>query len=216
MSVHAILAKPRLEALTDGIFAVTLTLLVLDVHFPERFSGPLRHELLGLVDLLDNYVISFVVLAVIWMGHLRLMRRVTEPDSRFVAQNLAFLFLTTLVPRLTTLLGDHPDQPHAALLYGGNLFLLLLCELAMWHRALHRLRHAADSEAGRDWQAVRSRYLLALGVVLTGIAAALVEIELTVSRGISAWLYLLLLGLGAVRLRVRLPRPGRPASARRE
>ena len=96
------LPKARLEAITDGIFAVAMTLLVLDVRIPAPVPGRTVFDELGqLVDRLDNYVISFVVLAVFWIGHLRVMRRLREPDTSFTVTNLAFAFFTTLVPPLT-------------------------------------------------------------------------------------------------------------------
>ena len=131
------LPKARLEALTDGIFAVTMTLLVLDLHFPEPSDTATPwQETARLIDRFDNYVISFVVLAVFWVGHVRLLRRLRDADMPFVAINLAFLLSTTLVPPLTTLLGDHPALPRAAVLYGGTLLLILLCEALLWHRVL--------------------------------------------------------------------------------
>jgi uncharacterized membrane protein len=189
------LPRARLEALTDGIFAVTMTLLVLDVRFPPHFVA-LAPEVLALVDLLDNYFISFAVLSVFWIGHLRLMRRLDEPDVGFVAQNLAFLFLTTLVPPLTALLGNHPELPRAAVLYGANLFLLLCLELAMWRRVCLHLGDGSLADPAAAWQHMRSRYALALFVVLLAIVVALAEIALGGSHGLAPWLYLLLLGLG--------------------
>jgi uncharacterized membrane protein len=194
------LPKARLEALTDGIFAVAMTLLVLDLHLPEPSSGgTLLDAFLRLVDRLDNYVISFAVLAVFWMGHLRVMRRVSEADARFVTINLVFLFLVTLVPPFTTLLGDHPDLPRPAVLYGGNLLLMLGCEMLLWHRVCHRLANKSLEDPALTWRVVRKRYEAAMGVVLLGVAAAFVEIAIGASTGLAAWVYLLLLGLGTMR-----------------
>jgi uncharacterized membrane protein len=198
------LPKARIEALTDGIFAVAMTLLVLDVHFPEpTASGNLLADMWGLVDLLDNYVISFVVLAVFWLGHLRIMRHAREADAAFTLLNLALLFLITLVPPLTTLLGDHPDRPRAALLYGGNLMLMLACEMLLWRRLCRRLADESLPHPTGTWRKVRRRYEAAIGVVVLGIVAALLEIEVGASRGLSAWIYLLLIGLGAMRVPLR-------------
>jgi uncharacterized membrane protein len=194
------LSKARLEALTDGIFAVTMTLLVLDLKFPEPASGQTLLEALArLVDRVDNYVISFVVLAVFWLGHLRLFRRCGDPDAGFVAVNLAFLLFTTLVPPLTTLLGENPHLPRAAILYGGNLVLVLACETILWWRVCHGLSNDTLADPVATWLLVRKRYALAISVVVAGIVAALLEIELRASAGFSPWVYLLLIGAGVVR-----------------
>jgi uncharacterized membrane protein len=194
------LPKARLEALTDGIFAVTMTLLVLDLTFPEATADATFYDdLMRLVDRLDNYVISFVVLGLFWVGHLRLVRRLREADGMFAAQNLAFLLFTTLVPPLTSLLGDHPESPRAAVLYGGNLLLILGAEMLMWHRACTRLADEPLPDARATWVLVRQRYMLSMGVVVAGIAAALVEIVIGRSAGLAPWLYLLLIAAGIVR-----------------
>jgi len=194
------LPKARLEALTDGIFAVTMTLLVLDIKFPDPEPGQTAFgAFLSLVDRLDNYVISFVVLAVFWLGHLRLFNRCREVDVGFVALNLAFLLLTTLVPPLTTLLGDHPRLPRAAVLYGGNLLLILACEALLWRRACRGLANETLHDPLATWRIVRRRYALAMGVVLAGIVTALVEITLRENPNAAPWLYLLLIGAGVVR-----------------
>ena len=112
------LPKARLEALTDGIFAVSMTLLVLDLKFAGRVSteaGRVFHDLLALLPYIDDYVISFLVLCVFWLAHLRLLRRVREVDATFVWLNLAFLLFTTFVPPLTSWIGHETEQPAAAM-----------------------------------------------------------------------------------------------------
>jgi uncharacterized membrane protein len=194
------LSKARLEALTDGIFAVTMTLLVLDLKFPDAEPDQTAFDaFLTLVDRLDNYVISFVVLGVFWLGHQRLFNRCREVDVGFLVLNLAFLLFTTLVPPLTTLLGDHPRLPRAAVLYGGNLLLILGCELLLWRRVLRELHNESVRDPGATWLVMRRRYALAMGVVVAGIAIALVEIELRENPNAAPYVYLLLIGAGLVR-----------------
>jgi uncharacterized membrane protein len=194
------ITKARLEALTDGIFAVTMTLLVLDLRFPQPSpTGSVVDDLRLFVDRTDNYVVSFVVLAVFWVGHVRLLRRMRDADTSFAAINLAFLLFTTLVPPLTAVLGDHPALPRAAVLYGGNLLTILVCEVLLWHRVCHRLANEAFENPLGTWRLVRRRYALAIGVVVAGIAAALVEIMIGASVGLAPWVYLLLIGAGIVR-----------------
>jgi uncharacterized membrane protein len=203
------LSKARLEALTDGIFAVAMTLLVLDLKIPEPEAGQTPFDAaLAVVDRLDNYVISFVVLAVFWLGHVRLISRCREVDAGFVALNLAFLLFTTLVPPLTTLLGDHPRLPRAAILYGGNLLFILACEVLLWRRICHELHNESVQDPPATWRLVRRHYTLAMGVVLAGIVIAMVEIALRENPNAAPYVYLLLIGAGVVRPTARaLPAP---------
>lgn len=196
------LPKARLEALTDGIFAVTMTLLVLDLKFPAHALDGKREfasAMLVLVDRFDDYVISFFALCVFWLAHLRLMRRVRVADPHFVWLNLGFLLLTTLVPMLTTLVGDNPNHPRAAILYGANLVAILVVEALMWRRMCRALHNDTVSDPASLWRSVRRRFALAIAVVLVAIAAALIEIRLGVTSGMASYVYLLLLAAGVAR-----------------
>lgn len=200
------LPAARLDALTDGIFAVAMTLLVLglDRHIPDPLAGQtLFGGLLEFGGQFADYVISFAVLGVFWLGHLRMTRRLREADTTFVLGNLAFLFFVTMIPPLTTLIGDHPNRPRAAILYGANLLFLLLCEAAMWHRICHRLANESLANPLGTWRLVRKRYGAALAVVIAGIVAAMIEIRIGVTGWHSRWIYVLLIGLGVVRPPVR-------------
>jgi uncharacterized membrane protein len=196
------LPKARLEALTDGIFAVTMTLLVLDLKFPPDAldrQGAFLSALAAILDRLDNYVISFLALCVFWVSHARLMRRLRDPDAAFVWLNLGFLLLTTLVPSLSTLVGDNPTHPRAAILYGANLIGILACEALMWRRMCRRLANDTVTDPDALWRLMRGRFAIATGIVLAGIVTALVEIRLGATEGFAPYVYLLLLASGVLR-----------------
>ena len=196
------LPKARIEALTDGIFAVTMTLLVLDLKLPEHIGNDPRRVLSTLLELmqhLDDYVISFVVLCVFWLAHLRLLRRLRDIDSTFVALNLAFLLFTTFVPPLTTFIGNNAEKPIAAVVYGTNLLLILTLESLMWRHAARSHFDESVLDATALWKLMRRRFLLAAGVIVLAIVAALIEIDLDTSVGFAPYVYLLLLGGGIMR-----------------
>jgi uncharacterized membrane protein len=198
------LPKSRLEALTDGIFAVTMTLLVLDLKPPEIGGATPREAVARLFELLphlDDYVISFVVLCVFWLAHLRLLRRVRDVDASFTWLNLFFLLFTTFVPPLTAFIGNNADQPVAAVTYGGNLILILLCEALMWRRAAHHLVNETVTDAQALWHFMRRRFTMAALVIVLGMVSALVEIEVGTRVGYASYVYLLLIGAGLVRRR---------------
>ena len=198
------LPKARLEALTDGIFAVTMTLLVLDLKLPDVSGATPGEALARLVELLphfDDYVISFVVLCVFWLAHLRVMRRIEEVDASFTWLNLFFLLFTTFVPPLTAFIGHNSEQPVAAVTYGCNLILILLCEALMWRRAAHHLMRKAEDDNDELWRFMRRRFAAAALVIVLGMLAALIEIEVTTNVGLASYIYLLLIAAGIVRHR---------------
>jgi uncharacterized membrane protein len=122
------LAKNRIEALADGIFAVAMTLLVLDIKSPEqRFFGSnqaLLDYLLTLEHSFAMYAISFFVLGIYWVAHHVLFHFVRLMDRRLLWMDLVFLLLVTVVPFSTDLIGDHGHLILPVIVYGTNLLLL--------------------------------------------------------------------------------------------
>jgi uncharacterized membrane protein len=122
------LAKNRIEALADGIFAVAMTLLVLDIKSPVNLFLDSNDSLLAYLQSLEHsfamYAISFVVLAIFWIAHHLLFHYVRHVDRRLLWINMAFLLLVTFVPFSTDFLGDHGHLTLPVLVYGMNLIAL--------------------------------------------------------------------------------------------
>jgi uncharacterized membrane protein len=122
------LSKVRIEALSDGIFAVAMTLLVLDIKSPENRAFETTSDLIAYLFALEHsfamYAISFFVLAIFWISHHLLFHFVRHVDRRLLWFNIAFLLLVTFVPFSTDLLGDHGHLMLPVLIYGLNLLAL--------------------------------------------------------------------------------------------
>ena len=120
--------KNRIEALVDGIFAVALTLLVLDIKLPEAVPLPtndaLWKRLLDLERHFAIYVISFVVIAIYWVAHHVQFHYVRYTDRRMIWINMFFLLLITFVPFVTDLVGDHEGLILPVEIYGATLLAL--------------------------------------------------------------------------------------------
>jgi len=215
------LPKARLEAMTDGIFAVTMTLLVLDLRLPGNLAdGELWRALGAQATAIDDYVISFVVLCVFWIGHLRLLRRLESIDTAFTAYNLAFLLFTTFVPILTAFAGHNPGRSAPAVLYGANLIAILGAEMTMWRHALPPLVNSSVTDAEGAWRLVRRKLFVAMCVVLVGMVLAIVEIRAGFNAGFASYTYLLLVVVGVVhpavpraRARARNKQPARVSAS---
>ena len=203
------LSKARLEALTDGIFAVTMTLLVLDLKFTDRVSsepGRVADDLLALLPYIDDYVISFVVLCVFWLAHMRVMRRVRDVDPAFAWMNLAFLLFTTFVPPLTSWIGRESSQPAAAIVYGVNMLAINMFESLMWRRACLHLANESITDGTALWAQLRKRFVVVAMIIVAGIAAGLIEIEVATGVGYASYVYLLMILAGVFRPRSLGPR----------
>lgn len=120
--------KNRLEALADGIFAVALTLLVLDIKLPEGMAFASNDDLWRHLTELERhfaiYVISFVVIGMYWISHHIQFHFIRYTDRRMIWINLFYLLLISFVPFTTDLVGDHQDLILPVELYGVTLLAL--------------------------------------------------------------------------------------------
>jgi len=124
--------KSRLEALTDGIYAVALTLLVLDLKLPAGSLDPAQFTQL-LADQVPNaltWLLSFWVIVIFWQSRVELIRCTDRVGQTYVQLELVHLALISLLPFSTSLIGEHSDQPLSFLIYTGNLWLISLLGLA--------------------------------------------------------------------------------------
>jgi uncharacterized membrane protein len=134
------LGKNRIEGLTDAIFAVVMTLLVLDIKPPGQLRLETNQALIDHLSTLERnfvmYAISFVVLAMFWLCHHLQFHFVRRVDRPLLWINLSFLLLAAGVPFSTDLVGDHGHLQFPVVLYAANLLVLsLLLVLQLRHMA---------------------------------------------------------------------------------
>src|SRR5690606_3217965 len=113
------------DALTDGVFAFAMTLLVLNLELPEDFApkgpGDVLAVFHNLVEPLIAYVISFVVLAVCWLGRAETRNEPERASGGYAWLVLLHLFFITVVPFSTMVVGEHGSLWPAVWLYSGNM-----------------------------------------------------------------------------------------------
>ncbi len=133
---HTGLSKHRLEALTDGIFAVAMTLLVIELKLPEHETvrGPsdlaagIRHR----VPTFAAWIISFFVLAIFWFSHHRLFHHVRVVDGPLLWLNILYLGFVSLMPFSSALAGEYSQMLFSQWFYSSNMILLALLGLAKY------------------------------------------------------------------------------------
>ncbi|NJL56438.1 DUF1211 domain-containing protein [bacterium] len=115
----------RLEALSDGVFAIVITLLVLELRVPELSSRLANDQLLtALVALLPKllgYITSFLMIAIYWVAHHNVFHLLQRCDRICLWLNLLFLMCLAFIPFPTALLGEYPQTQVAISVYGGVL-----------------------------------------------------------------------------------------------
>jgi uncharacterized membrane protein len=142
MDDETILNKNRIEALTDGVFAVVMTLLVLDISVPQISSHyaidsvaagtELLKRLFDLWPKILSFGISFVILAIYWVAHHRQFHYIKQSNRTLIWINIMFLMATCLVPFSTSLLGEYREQEISILVYGGNSIVIASVLYVQW------------------------------------------------------------------------------------
>ena len=121
----------RLETLADGIFAIAMTLLVLDLRFPNG-NGTLAAQIAAQLPRFAAFVISFVVLGVYWFAHHQIFHFLVRVNRTVVWLNILFFMGAVLIPFVASLLGSYPQDPVALSLYGAVLGLLAALGYVIW------------------------------------------------------------------------------------
>jgi uncharacterized membrane protein len=149
------LEKDRLEALTDGIFAFSMTLLVTSLILPRSaiITSTSTEALLSLIPDFFHYVIAFFVLAAFWMAHHVQFTYIQILDKPFLSLNIISLFFVTVVPFSTSFIGDYSNDLVATIVFESNLLVLGLVFLLQWVYATHQFRLISP-----DYPKLRIRY----------------------------------------------------------
>ena len=163
----------RVEALSDGVFAIVMTLLVLEIAIPELTfpvgEAEFQQELLALVPAFLGYAVSFIILGIFWIVHHRQFHFVERTDRTFVWINIVTLLFVALVPFTTALLSRYPQSQTAVLVYGGNVLAASLVISTQWwyatlgHRLINRDLDPRLLRKSRQWTFVAPA---AIGVIM--------------------------------------------------
>ena len=169
-----IASTARIEAFTDGVFAVVITLLVLELHVPTLKDLSIQGGLAALVDLapkLISFGVSFFTVAVIWVNHHHFFEPITHSDWKLLWYNNFFLFWVTAVPFTTAFIGSYPTQPLVVALYSFTLALVAFSSVWMGRYVFFKSDLFSPSVSMDDRRRSWTRYRLS--VLLYGGAGVL-------------------------------------------
>jgi uncharacterized membrane protein len=171
--------KPtRLEAFSDGVIAIIITIMVLEIKVPHS-ADPLA--LLARLPVFASYAMSFVIIAIYWVNHHHLIHQLTRVDRAVLWSNMNLLFWISLMPWATGYLGENHAPPLAVAIYAtiasasSASFLLLRWTIARHHLGDRQLmaEHAAKSR--KNWLAIAC-YAAAIPLGWAAVPLALVLI----------------------------------------
>jgi uncharacterized membrane protein len=131
------LTKSRLEALSDGIFAFAMTLLVIGLNLPDKAVAVQTnqyalHMLLSLYSDFFHYVLAFLILGAFWLSQHQQFHSVKVPDKTFIWINLVTLMFVALLPFSTSFSGDFPGASMGAIVFEANLFAIGMGMTSQW------------------------------------------------------------------------------------
>jgi uncharacterized membrane protein len=164
---HHISTPARLEAFSDGVIAVIITIMVLELKVPHQdgLAG-----LRAVLPTLSLYLISFAFVGVYWINHHHLIHRTEEADERILYANLGFLFCLSLLPFFTSYVLEKNMDSFSVAIYVASMILTGLSFLLLRLAIGRRLRHAGKLEA--EDTAVQRKNYLSLFVYLVAIPLA--------------------------------------------
>jgi uncharacterized membrane protein len=117
----------RIQAFSDGVFSIVVTLLVLEIHVPyvtgPNVSVELAHNLFDMMPKFFSYALSFAIVCIWWVAHHHLFDVLRKSDRGLLWFNSLFLFWLAFIPFPTALLGDYPNERIAVICYGGVMLL---------------------------------------------------------------------------------------------
>jgi uncharacterized membrane protein len=165
----------RTEAFSDGVFAIAITLLIIEVRVPGSRAGHLAGDLANQWPSYAAYVVSFAIIGIIWVNHHDIFERITTVDRPLLFLNLLLLLTVAFLPFPTALLGEYirkGDNAHvAAAVYGANMTLIGLAFIAIW-TYLIRVPRLLARELGTEG-AQRARRAAAVGPVVYALSIPL-------------------------------------------
>ena len=136
--LFAVHGNERLFAFSDGVFAITITLLVLEIKVPEiskeLVSAELWTHLVHLLPHIVSHIISFFVLGIFWVAHHNMFAHIKKHDHFLLWLNLLFLLCVASIPFPTGLLGTYPNERISIMVYSGVLAVTgIFLDIIWWY-----------------------------------------------------------------------------------
>ena len=161
----------RLEAFSDGVIAIIVTIMVLELRAP---SQPTLAALTKVAPSLVSYALSFSVVAIMWVNHHHLIHAVHKVTAGLLWSNLYLLFWMSLVPFVTDYLGKNPREPLAVALYGLDLTLCSSAFIVLRNVLMKQDRH--DSAMSEYHASIQRKNALSASLYLLSVPLAYVSV----------------------------------------
>ncbi len=180
-----VLSTNRIEAFSDGVFAVAITLLVINLQVPQITSSLVSSELVPKLGELWpkflSYALSFVIVGIYWVAHHNTFHYIKRSDRTLLWLNILMMMCIVFIPFPTALLGQYPEQQISVIIYGGTLVITgFVLQLLWWYTTSNHRLVGKEIDPQLVQRATRRNltapliYLLAIGISLFSVPTSLI------------------------------------------
>ena len=185
----------RVEAFSDGVFAIAITLLILEVKVPHLPGDATNSNLLrALIDVWPSFlsfILSFVAILIMWVNHHGLFKLLRSVDSRLLFANGLLLLLIVFVPYPTSVLAEYIDQPSAntaGVFYSGTYVLIAFAYNLLFYSASKNRRLIKNDVSDEHLMKIRKAYRLGLLVYLVAVMLTWFNVYVGLIVNLVLWL----------------------------
>jgi len=171
IETHSYVNLERLTFLVDGVFAITMTLLVLELRPPEEGLSNLSTGLLEMLPRLYIYLIAFYSIANHWVVHQQTFRRITDADTTMLWLTMLGLLFITLIPASSAIVGRFPGEKLAVACFSANSFFHALSTWGFWGYVVKKHKQFANNSDPRVltitsqvWLIISIGWLISIGL----------------------------------------------------
>ncbi|CAN5411964.1 TMEM175 family protein [soil metagenome] len=177
---HIPLPINRLEAFSDGVIAIIITLMIFGIKLPEISESATGKEiwksLLTLAPSLIAYALSFVMIGVLWVNHHQFFHQLKNIDRKLLWYNLHLLFWMCFIPIPTTFIGQHHEKPEATALYGFVMFMNAV-SFALMRAYVHKNEDLLIDHLSQTMRKkLRKKLLMTVGLYFISIFAGYISV----------------------------------------
>ena len=185
----------RVEAFSDGVFSIAITLLILDVKVPDMHqlaNTSLWQELLNQWPAYVALITSFFSILIMWVNHHALFNLIGKIDNRFMFANGLLLFLVIIVPFPTALLSEYyltDEADVACAVYAGSFMLICLSYNLLWWSANDKRRLLKTSVTDSFRKEVSRKFFLGIPSYLIAVGAAFINVHICLAICSALWVF---------------------------
>ena len=197
----------RLVFFSDAVFAIAMTLLIVELHVPAVHDTGLGPALLELLPGYLTFILSFVVVGMVWMSHHRKFRVIVRHDQNLVRLNLVLLLFVASIPLPTGILASYGNQNLSVYIYAGTISLVGFLLTGLWIYAWHR--NFVDPELSIDV----FRYVLVQSFPIPGIFLLSILLAMVAGPTVAETSWVLAIPLSSAIVRIYRVRSAHASSA---